>query len=269
MRSRRIRILACSLLMMLGLPLTARADAQPLPDATPVEALPRRPMVHPAGKSPTEELPLGTDAQSEPGKNRPVTEPPSSSGFGLSRTLGALSSVVGLAIMCSLLWRWMAQKQGGLIAALGAGGRAPSGVIEVLARYPVARTQRLVLLRVGRRVILACQSSSVRGAVAGMTTLAEFTDADEVASILRSVRETDCTAHESAFRSALRELERAEPSPPLATSVEYSSRAGDTVQLSDPRVQIPRQPAPSGPIDPTIGLLRSRLAAMRARGDAA
>lgn len=67
-----------------------------------------------------------------------------------------------------------------LIARYGSklrGGR-PSGVVEVLARYPVARGQSVVLLKVGRRVIVAHQGSQ------SMRTLSEFTANDDVADIL-------------------------------------------------------------------------------------
>ncbi|KAA0216633.1 MAG: hypothetical protein DYG94_09040 [Leptolyngbya sp. PLA3] len=180
-----------------------------------------------------------------------------------------MAGVVALAFACALAWRWLAQKRGGLIASLGPAGRAPSGLIEVLARYPVARTQKLVLLRVGRRVILICQSGSIRRGAGAMSTLAEFSDADEVAALLRAVRETDNTGSQADFRDALRSIESRPMSEPPSTQIEYRSPGGDSVHLSDPRIQIPRPSSPNKPIDPAIGLLRSRLAAMRHHGDAA
>lgn len=268
MRSRRIRILACSMLLVCGVPVLAHADAGPPADSPSTEQLNAQ-ALEPASKPAPESLPLGASSAAKPTGAEAAAETRSSTTLGLSRTLGALMGVVGLAFACAIAWRWIAQKRGGLIASLGAAGRAPSGVIEVLARYPVARSQRLVLLRVGRRVVLTCQSSSVRGGAGAMNTLAEFTDADEVASLLCAVRETDRSTNETDFRVALRELERADAGQPLSTKIEFSSRAGDTVQFSDPRIQIPRQSAPTSPIDPAIGQLRSRLAAMRAKGDAA
>ncbi|MFZ9915813.1 MAG: flagellar biosynthetic protein FliO, partial [Phycisphaerales bacterium] len=54
----------------------------------------------------------------------------------------------------------------------------PSGVVEVLARYPVARGQHVVLLKVGRRVIVVHQGAQA------MRTLSEFSANDDVADIL-------------------------------------------------------------------------------------
>lgn len=261
MRSRRIRTIACILVLaVIGPGALAQDDAIALP---PVE--------HDAASMRTarlESLQLGDRPPSpEMSDARSASSPAGSVGF--ARTLGAMAGVVGLAFACAFGWRWLAQKRGGLIASLGPAGRAPSGVIEVLARYPVARTQKLVLLRVGRRVVLTCQSGSVRGGAGSMSTLAEFSDADEVAALLRAVRQTDNTGSQAEFRDALRSLERQPQSEPLNPEIQYRSPAGDSVHLSDPRIQIPR-PAPSDkPVDPSIGLLRSRLAAMRQHGGAA
>jgi len=191
--------------------------------------------------------------------------------IGFSRTLGALVGVVGLLFLLSFLLKWVSRRKGGLMSSLGAAGRAPSGVIEVLARYPVARTQRLVLLRIGRRVVLCNQSVGVRASAGSMTTLTEFTDAEEVASILRSVRDTDGTSHSTLFREALKGAE-ADPETSAASperSLRYESPEGDSVSWQDERVQMPTRPAASSAVDPSIGRLRARLAAMRVEGDAA
>jgi flagellar biosynthetic protein FliP len=84
----------------------------------------------------------------------------------------ALGVVIGLL----LLLRLTVRRMGGL-----AGGGRPSGVVEVLARYPIARAQQLVLLQLSGRIVLLHQSR------AGMTTLSEVTDPDEVASLLAKV----------------------------------------------------------------------------------
>lgn len=73
-----------------------------------------------------------------------------------------------------------------LRAILGRGiARAarPSGVVEILARYPVGRGQHVALLRVGRRVIVVHQSDR------SMTTLCETADADEAAELIARSRE--------------------------------------------------------------------------------
>ena len=88
----------------------------------------------------------------------------------ITRVLGALAVVLGLLFGLRAVVRrsrW----------ALASGGR-PSGVVEILARYPVARGQQLILLKLARRVLLVHRSGST------MTTLSEVADPDEVAALL-------------------------------------------------------------------------------------
>jgi hypothetical protein len=59
-----------------------------------------------------------------------------------------------------------------------AGGGRPGGVLGVLARYPIARGQQLVLLKLGSRVVLLHQSR------AGLTPISEVVEPDEVAALL-------------------------------------------------------------------------------------
>lgn len=189
---------------------------------------------------------------------------------GVSRTLGALVGVIGVMLVLFMGFRRLSARRGGLIASLGAAGRAPSGVIEVLARYPIARTQRIVVLRIGSRVVVCCQSSAGRAANAGMTTLTELTDPEEVASLLRTVRDIDGRSNAAAFRSALKD---AEFDPATAecgrNPLQYESPEGDSVKWRDERIQIPQPRAPQREMDPSIGRMRARLAAMRTNGDAA
>jgi len=85
------------------------------------------------------------------------------------RVGGALAAVVALLLVLRVILR----RLGGPLT----GGSRPSGVVEVLARYPVARGQQLVLLKMGGRIVLLHQTK------AGMTTLSEVTDPDEVAAL--------------------------------------------------------------------------------------
>lgn len=262
MRSRRIRTIVCILALAVIAPGAPAQD-----DATALPAVERDAASVRSAR--LESLQLGDRLSSSDEMSDARAASSSANSIGFARTLGAMAGVVGLAFACAFGWRWLAQKRGGLIASLGPAGRAPSGVIEVLARYPVARTQKLVLLRVGRRVVLTCQSGSVRGGAGSMSTLAEFSDADEVAALLRAVRQSDNTGSQAEFRDALRSLERQPQSEPLTPEIRYRSPAGDSVHLSDPRIQIPRPSSSDRPVDPSIGLLRSRLAAMRQHGGAA
>jgi len=91
---------------------------------------------------------------------------------------------------------------GGLRGQLGAGGRSPSGLLQVLGRYPVARGQTLVLLKLDRRVLLLCQTQSA------FSPLAEVTEPDEVASILRQSRDAEEESLSSRFNALLGLVER-------------------------------------------------------------
>ena len=61
-----------------------------------------------------------------------------------------------------------------------AGGPRPSGVVSVLGRFPFGRSASLVLLECGPKVLLLHQHAGKGGEV---TTLAEFSDRDEVADL--------------------------------------------------------------------------------------
>jgi flagellar biogenesis protein FliO len=89
------------------------------------------------------------------------------------RVAGALALVIGLI----LLLRAAARRLGGPLLD---GGR-PSGVLLVLARYPIARGQTLVLLKLGRRLLLCHQA---KGA---MAMLCEIEGEDEVAAMLARI----------------------------------------------------------------------------------
>lgn len=91
-------------------------------------------------------------------------------GWALS-TLAALGVVIGLIFGA----RWLYAKMGGAVVA------RPSPVVEVLSRTPVAPKNHVLLLRVGQRVLVVGDSSS------GLSTLADVTDPEEVASLLQTV----------------------------------------------------------------------------------
>lgn len=91
----------------------------------------------------------------------------------IARVTLATGIVIGLILLFRTVIGWSARGKNG--------SRRPSGVIEVLARYPIARGQHLVLLKLGQRIVLANQSSS------GMSTLSEIVDHDEVAALLAKI----------------------------------------------------------------------------------
>jgi len=112
----------------------------------------------------------------------------------------ALGAVVALLLVLRLGLR----RLGGPLT----GGGRPSGVLEVLARYPVARGQQLVLLKLCGRVVLLHQART------GMTALSEVSDPDEVAAVLSRVGSASAgSARGPAGFSALLDRLLARPGP--------------------------------------------------------
>lgn len=150
--------------------------------------------------SDTESLPLPAIEQRALG-SAPDTETTASQGVGgWVRTVLALGAVLGLLLVLrAIVVR--ASRRSGLVGELGAGGRAPSGVLSVLGRYPVARGRSLVLLQLDTRVLLLEQSSD------GFKTLSEVTEPDEVASILTKTRDEEGASQAARFNAMLRDLE--------------------------------------------------------------
>ncbi|GEM_PF-2667534 len=93
---------------------------------------------------------------------------------GAWQTIGALGVVVGLIV----LLRTLMTRFGGPLGR----ARAPSGIVEVLGRYPLTRSQTLLLLKVDRRILLLAQTPQ------GLTTLSEMSDAEQVASLVQRIR---------------------------------------------------------------------------------
>jgi hypothetical protein len=125
------------------------------------------------------------------------------------QTLASLVGVVALIVVIGGTVRLVSRRSGGLMAALGAGGRAPSGLLEVLGRYPVGRGSTLILLKMDRRVLLLSQGGGGKLGGATMTTLCEVTDAEDVASILLKVRDEEGDTLARKFQGMLSGAERA------------------------------------------------------------
>jgi hypothetical protein len=135
---------------------------------------------------------------------------PTLTGHWMVRTIVALGAVIGLALMLRMLCRAVAGNAGSLSAQIGAGGRAPSGVLMVLGRYPIARGQTLVLMQLDRRVLLLNQTP------AGFSTLTEIADSEEVASIIRKCEagSRSRSNDDDSFDAIIRSMER---DPEVAT----------------------------------------------------
>jgi flagellar biogenesis protein FliO len=151
-----------------------------------------KPLGLPGGKSPA------------PAENATMDDQAGASGGGVlsaldprrndvSRVVLALGAVIGLMLLC----RQMIKRSG---AVMGAGER-PSGVLEIMARYPVARGQHLVLIKLARRIILVHHSGGA------MRTLSEISDGDEVASLLARMEAGANAKAAAKFRAALGEFQ--------------------------------------------------------------
>ncbi len=111
----------------------------------------------------------------------------------LARVGYALAVILGLLVLMRLLFKRAS-------GSLGGGGR-PSGVLEVLARYPIARGQYLLVLKMARRILLVHHSG------ASMTTLSELTDSEEVAALLARMESGSRSREAAKFRSQLTAFE--------------------------------------------------------------
>lgn len=191
---------------------------------------------------PNESRPIGRPAAVTLEKN----EPQAASGSTWVRTAASLGGVIALIVGISAGVRALAKRGGGgLLTSLGAGGKAPSGVLEVLGRFPVGRGATLVLLKLDRRVLLVCQNASRSGGGA-MNTLTEITDPEEVASILLRSRDADGETMAKRFEGLL---------------------AGESTAYTPPERQplAAKEPARPANAPASTAKVRARLATMRGR----
>lgn len=189
-------------------------------DASPEDSMPGS--AEPRPLPPQEASPLGKPSSSTPLGGSPGLGGQSIPGKGgwVKQTGAALGVVLGLILLGRYGLVALARRSGGLSAMLGAGGRAPSGVMEILARYPVSRGHTLVLLKVDRRVLVLCHNAT------GFTTLTEFIEPEEVASILMRVRDEEGESMAARFSEMLQEL---------------TDQPGDDDGPVSPRIAIARQ----------------------------
>lgn len=238
-------------------PLTS-ADESKTKGADEASADASPPTVAPASH---ESQPLGAQAlgREAPNPAGAVDADASRSSTGMGsiismRTVGALALVIAIALALKLILSRSLRRSGSLAAHLGPAGRAPSGVLTVLGRYPLGRRQSLVLLKVDRRVLLLALGE------AGAHTLTEITDAEDVASILVATRDDEGSSMSRRFHSMLRDFER-DPSlsrdEPLREIPMTPRRA-----LHEANEVDDAPAATDAPADP-VGSLRRRLASLR------
>lgn len=153
----------------------------------------------------SEQLPLGlvsidTEAATSEAGHETASLP-----AGTLRTVLALAGV--LLLILSLAWGFkkVARLSGGIAGQVGAGGRAPAGLVEVLARYPMGGRQTLVVLRFDRRVLLCSVAGGGRSGGGSMTTLCELEDPEDIASVLVKARDESGDSIARTFERAMEE----------------------------------------------------------------
>lgn len=129
---------------------------------------------------------------------------------GWGQTVIALGGVLLLIFGVAQVFKRLARSQGGLAGQIGAGGSAPSGIIEVIGRYPITTGLTLVVLKFDRRVLLVSSSAATRGKHAknaSMQTLCELKDPEDVASILLKARSASGESIAQSFERALQDAD--------------------------------------------------------------
>jgi flagellar biogenesis protein FliO len=120
---------------------------------------------------------------------------------------------LGGTIAAIFLMRFVVKRFGGGIGGAFGKAKRPSGVVEVLARYPFARGHHIVLIKVGRRVLVTHQSAQ------GIQTLSEFSSPGEVADLIArceaGARGTDQFSFDSLLRANDREFDAPRQQPVL------------------------------------------------------
>jgi flagellar biogenesis protein FliO len=215
----------------------ALADPDPFLE-TPGIVIPRPAELAPAplaalAPAASESLPLGPKREAPPARAAaPVDSPDDAAppqrttlGFGLPQSAGEMLRVgaaLGAVVLLAVLARFVLRPS----MAGTAGAARPSGVLEILARYPIGRGQALVLLKLGQRIVLMHHAGSAAAA------LTEVVEPDEVAALLARMeagaRSRDARRFASILRGFEREHERG------AARMTMPPRAeGDAVEIVD------------------------------------
>lgn len=203
-------------------PWTDAIDVQPSEPASqrqPAEQPQPQPAAQPTTQPTTQQVqtdsaskPLGLPRQSSEsqpiGTSTPTT--PIVLGKEFVRTVATLAGVLMLIFALAHFYKRLARTRGGLSGQIGAGGRAPAGIVEVLGRYPISSGMTLVVLRFDRKILLLSHAGRSRGkkgigGVGGMQTLCEVSSAEEVASILAKTRDAAGDSIAASFERSLQE----------------------------------------------------------------
>ncbi len=199
---------------------------------------------------------------------------PKSLGGEFFRMVASLAGILLLIFALASFYRRILRTRGGLSGQIGAGGRAPAGIIEVLGRYPISAGMTLVVLRFDRKILLLSHSGggrSKRGGLmgGGMQTLCELDSPEEVASILLKVRQESGDSIASSFEQALKEvgdatdkeIEAAMYQPVPGMNVQHTKRVAPGFQSNDEGDRFELTSMNDSPAASQV--LRRRLGAMR------
>ncbi|MDZ4829280.1 MAG: flagellar biosynthetic protein FliO [Phycisphaerae bacterium] len=159
--------------------------------------------------------PIAPAASATEDTSRPIAAPGGSMTGDATRTAVALVGVIALAFVMKRVLK----RVGDPLAA-----RRPSGVVSVLARFPLARGQQVVLLEVGTRVLCVHQGTG------GAATLCAFDNLTEIADLKARI-EAGSATRGSFDREITRSLERgtalpARASVPSTPTIDLTKRAG-------------------------------------------
>lgn len=192
----------------------------PLPSAAKMPEQPVATPAQPVAIAPTNSTPLNMPADAAatrvalPQESRPLgVGEPADMGGDIAQTLIVLTLIVVGIIVGGRMMKRYARGTTGLTTMLGPGGRAPSGVLSVLGRFPVGPGHQIVLLRVERRILVLSQTMGrFRSGGGSFTTLSEITDPEEVASLLVRTQDEAGESMNARFREMLAHFDETDPS---------------------------------------------------------
>jgi flagellar biogenesis protein FliO len=247
-------------------PTVEQPQAAPIaaePAARPAESAAVSVASDPAQRTPDSMRPLGKPGPTPVAAPAADSQPASSTDARsmpawLSQVL-ALAGVVAVILLVGSLVRRFAPAAG-LMGALGPRGRAPSGVLEVLGRYPVSRQGVLVLLKVDRRVLLVSQTTGRAGH--RMETLTEITDPAEVASLVAKTADRDAPGR--IFERAMDRL--GGDARPMPATAPVAPRASAPEAAARPLAKSRAAASEPATLDGSVAArtLRARMATMQA-----
>lgn len=198
-----------------------RADQiePPLANPTTEQTAPRSatPAATPPDRRGNEQLPLGRtpDGDSVPDDRRDT-----SSASWIVETFSALVIVIALILLVRLAMRRMSGQ---------GGANEVGGLVEVLARCPIAPKTHVVFLKIQQRIIIAAQSPS------GLDTLADIDDPQEVAQLLAATDAAKDNSISHSFRNLMSRMDRAYRHP-RETADEGADQSEYTVDRASEQV---------------------------------